>query len=222
MDLGGLLDAVGVEEGSAEIDDFLAAPCHDESAGVGDVGDVDAFEILFIGLADEITDFRVVDADGHAFLGFGNGEFGAVEAVVFFRDGIEVDYEGGGDFADGDGDAAGSEVVADFNFAGEFWIAEQALDLALGGCVAFLDFGGVFEGGFGVLFGGAGCSADAIATGAPADEEDDIAGGWRAAEDIGARGGGDDSTDFKAFRNVAGVIDLRDLASGEADLVAIG
>ena len=152
VDLSCLLDAVGVEESSAQVDDFLAAPVHDEAAGVGDVGDVDAFEVFLVGLGDEITDFRAVDADGHAFLGFGDGEFGAVEAVVFFRDGVEVDDEGGGDFADGDGDTAGSEVVADLDFAGEFRVAEQALDLAFGGGVALLDFGGVFEGGFGVLF----------------------------------------------------------------------
>jgi hypothetical protein len=147
VDFGGLLDAVGVEEGAGEIDDGFAAPGHDEAAAVGDVGDVDAFEVFLVGFGDEVGDFRGIDADGHAFLGFGDGEFGAVEAVVFFRDGIEVDDERGRDFADGDGDAAGAEVVADFDFAGEFRVAEEALDFALGGGVAFLDFGGVFEGG---------------------------------------------------------------------------
>ena len=39
----GLNNAVGIEKGSAEVDDFFAAPVHDESAGIGDVGDVDAF-----------------------------------------------------------------------------------------------------------------------------------------------------------------------------------
>ena len=222
MDFGGLLDAVGVEEGAGEIDDGFAAPGHDEAAAVGDVGDVDAFEVFLVGLGDEVVDFRGIDADGHAFLGFGNGEFGAVEAVVFFRDGIEVDDERGGDFADGDGDAAGAEVVADFDFAGEFRVAEEALDFALGGGVALLDFGGVFERGIVVFLGGTGGSADAVAAGASADEQDDIAGCGGAAEDVGARGGGDDRADFEALGDVAGVIDFRDLAGGEADLVAVG
>ena len=222
VDFGGLLDAVGVEEGSAEVDDFLAAPVHDQTAGVGDVGDVDALEVFLVGLGDEVVDFRAVDTDGHALLRLGNGEFGAVEAIVFFRDCVEVDDEGGGDFADGNGDAAGSEVVADFDFAGEFRVAEQALDFAFGRGVAFLDFGGIFEGGFGVLLGGTGGTAYAIASGAAADEEDHISGSWRAAENVGAGGGGDDGSDFKAFRDIAGVIDLGDLAGGEADLVAVG
>ena len=184
VDFGGLLDAVGVEEGAAQVDDGFAAPGHDEAAAVGDIGDMDAFEVFLVGLGDEVGDFRWIDTDGHAFLGFGDGEFGAVEAVVFLGDGIEVDDEGRGDFADGDGDAAGAEVVADFDFAGEFRVAEEALDLALGGGVAFLDFGGVFEGGVGVFLGGAGGSADAVAAGASADEQDDIAGRGGAAEDV--------------------------------------
>ena len=96
------MDAVGVEEGAGEIDDGFSAPSHDEAAGVGDVGDVDAIEVFLVGLGDEISDIRGIDTDGHAFLGFGDGEFGAVEAVVFFRDGIEVDDEGRRDLADGD------------------------------------------------------------------------------------------------------------------------
>ena len=217
-----MLDAVGVEEGAGEVDDGLAAPGHDEAAAVGDVGDVHAFEVFLVGLGDEVADLRGIDANGHAFLGFGNGEFGAVESVVFFRDGIEVDFERGSDFADGDGDAAGAEVVADFDFAGEFRVAEQALDLAFGGGVALLDLGGVFERGIGVFLGGTGGTADAVASGASADEQDHVAGCGRAAEDLGARGRGDDRADFEAFGDVAGVIDFGDLAGGEADLVAVG
>jgi len=86
-------------------------------------------------------------------LGFGDGEFGAVESFVFLGDVVELDVEGGGDFADGDGDTSGAEVVADFDFFGEFGVAEETLDFALGGGVTFLDFGGVVEGGVGVFFG---------------------------------------------------------------------
>jgi hypothetical protein len=68
VDVGGLLDAVGVEEGAAQVDDGVAAPGHDESAGIGDVGDVDAFEVFLVGCGDEAGDFRGIYADGHAFL----------------------------------------------------------------------------------------------------------------------------------------------------------
>ena len=222
MDFGGLLDAVGVEEGAGEVDDGLAAPGHHEAAGVGDGSDMGAFEVFLVGCGNEIGNFRRIDADGHAFLGLGDGEFGAVETIVFFGDGIQVDFEGRGDLADGDGDAAGTEVVANLDFAGEFRVAEEALDFPFRGGVAFLDFGGVFEGSVGVFFGRASGAADAIAAGATADEKDDIAGRGRAAKDLGTRGGGDNRADFQAFGDIAGVIDFRDLAGGEADLVAVG
>ena len=96
------------------------------------------------------------------------------------------------------------------------------MNFPLGGGIAFLDFGGVFDGGFGVLFGGTGGTANTIASGASADEEDDIAGGWAAAKDVGAWGGCDDSSDFKTLGDVSGMINFRDLAGGEADLVPVG
>ena len=102
MDLGGLLDAVGVEESAGEIDDGLAAPGHDEATAVGDIGDLDALEVLLVSLGNEVGDLAGINADGHAFLGFGNGEFGAIKAVVLLRHGIEVDLERRGDFPDRD------------------------------------------------------------------------------------------------------------------------
>ena len=80
---------------------------------------------------------------GHALLGLGDGEFGAVEAVVFLGHVVEVDLERGRDLADGDRDAAGAEVVADLDLPAGARVAEQALDLPFGGRVAFLHFGGV-------------------------------------------------------------------------------
>ncbi len=85
-----------------------------------------------------------------------------------------------------------------------------------------MDFGGVFEGGVVVFFRGTGGTADAVASGAAADEQDHIAGRGGAAKNVGAWGGCDDCADFEAFRDIARVIDFGDLAGGEADLVAIG
>jgi len=96
------------------------------------------------------------------------------------------------------------------------------LDFPLGGGVAFLDFGGIFESGFGVFLGRTGGSADSVAAGSATDEKDDIAGGRAAAEDVGTRGGCDDGSDFETLGDVSGMIDFRDLACGEADLVPVG
>ena len=84
VDVGTLLNAVRVEKGAGKIDDGFAAPSHHQPAAVSNVGDVAALEVFLVGLGDEIGDFRSIHADGHAFLGFGNGEFGAVEAGIFF------------------------------------------------------------------------------------------------------------------------------------------
>jgi hypothetical protein len=93
MNLCALLDTIGIKKSTAEVDDFFAAPSHDEAARVCDVCYVDALEVFFVGLGDEISDFRAINANGHAFLRFGNGKFGAIESVVFFRDCIEVDHQ---------------------------------------------------------------------------------------------------------------------------------
>jgi len=95
------------------------------------------------------------------------------------------------------------------------------LDFALGGGVAFLDFGGIVEGVIGVFFGRAGGSADAIASGTTADEEDEVAGIGTTTEDVFTRRGGDDGSDFHAFSGVVGVINFGDFSGGEADLVSV-
>ena len=155
-------------------------------------------------------------------MGFGNGEFGAVESVVFFGNGIEVDAKRGCDFADGDRDSAGAEVVADFDFASEDRVAEKALDFAFGWGVALLDLCGIFERGVGMFLGRSGGAADAIASGAATDQKDGIAGGGFAAEDLRAWGSGNDRTDLEAFGDIARVVNFGDFAGGEADLVAVG
>ena len=84
--------------------------------------------------------FRRED-DGHALLGFGDGELRAVEALVFFRHLVEVDRKPVRQLADGDADAARAEIVAAADQARHLRPAEQALDLALRGRVALLHLG---------------------------------------------------------------------------------
>ena len=124
MDVCDLLDAVRIEECTREIYDGFSAPVHHEAAAVSDVSDVVALEVFLVGLGDEIGDLGSIDTDGHALLGFGNCEFGAVEAGVFFSHGIKVDHERRRNFADGYGDATCSEVVANLNLARQFGITK--------------------------------------------------------------------------------------------------
>ncbi len=77
-----------------------------------------------------------------------------------------------GQLADGDGHAAGAEVVAALDQAGGLGVAEQALELALLRGVALLDFGpaGLQRLG-GVGLGGTGGTAASVAPG-PAAQQD--------------------------------------------------
>ena len=81
------------------------------------------------------------DDDGHALLRFGDRKLRAGQALVFFRQGVEVDFQAVGQLADGDGDAAGAEIVAAFDAFGNVGAAEKPLKLALLGGVALLNLG---------------------------------------------------------------------------------
>ncbi len=69
--------------------------------------------------------------------------------------------------------------------------------------------------------GGAGGTADAVAAGAAAQQDDHLAGRGALAADMVARGGTHNGADLHSLGHIAGVVDLIHLAGGEADLVAI-
>ena len=100
-------------------------------------------------------------------MGFGNGQLRAVKTVVFLRHRVQVDVQAVGKLADGNGYAAGTKVIAAFNQAARITATEKPLKLALNRGIALLDLRAVAFNGRGVVsFGGAGCAADTVATGA--------------------------------------------------------
>ncbi len=214
--------AVGGEELAAHVDDRLAVPVHGQARVGGHGRDRGGLEVLLAGVAEELLDVFGRQGHGHALLGLGDGELGAVEALVLLGDGVEVDVQAVGQLADGDRDSAGAEVVAALDQAAGVLAAEEALELALHGRVALLDLGAVLLDGLDVVgLGGAGGAADAVAAGAPAEKHDDVAGGRALATHVGGGGSRHDSADLHALGHVAGVVELGDLAGGEADLVAV-
>lgn len=72
-----------------------------------------------------------------------------------------------------------------------------------------------------MLLGGAGCSANPIAAGSPANQKDSIPRGRFSPEDVFSWGGRNHRSYFHALGDIAGVIDLGHLTSGKADLVAV-
>ena len=180
-----------------------------------------ALQVFAVGLGDEVVDLGRIHADGHALLRFGNRQFGAIEAVILFGNRVEVDLQRRSNFADRHRDTACAKVVADFDFAGQLRVAEQALDLALGRGVALLDFGGIFQRGVRVFLGRTGRATHTITTRASTDQQNHIAGGRGAAEHLRTWGRCHHRTDLHALGHIAGVIDLRHLAGRQTDLVAV-
>ena len=125
--------------------------------------------------------------------------------------------------ADGDGNAASTEVVAALDHAGDLRSAEEALDLALFDRIALLHFcAGGFEGVGVLLLGRAGSAAAAIAPGLAAQEHDDVAWFWTLAHDVFSRRCCDNGANLHALGFVARMVDFVDNAGGHADLVAVG
>ena len=91
------------------------------------------------------------------------------------------------------------------------------------GALALLDLStAVLEAVQLVGLGGTGGTADAVAAGAAAQQNDDVAGSGAFAADVGSGRCTHNSADLHALCHIAGVIDLIHLTGSEADLVAVG
>ena len=163
------------------------------------------------------------DNDSHALLRLGDSQLGAVQTVVLLRYGVQVDVQTVSQLADGNGYTARTEVVAAANHAGDIAVAEQALNLALFRRIALLDLCTAgFERFLGVLLGGAGCTAAAVAAGLAAEQDDDVARLGYLADDVLQRSCTDNRADLHALCNIARMVNLVYEAGSKANLVAIG
>ena len=221
---GGVLHcAVGVQEGPGQVGDGLALPVHDHAGAGGDHGHPIGLQVLRLGGGDELLLVLGGDDNGHALLALGDGQFGAVQAVVLLAHGIQLDLQTVGQLANGHGHAAGAKVVAALDEAGHVAVAEQALDLPLLGGVALLHLAG--HGGQRLLvvaLGGAGGTADAVTAGAAAQQDDHVAGGGALPDHVFSGGSTHHSAALQTLGDIALVVHLGHMAGGKADLVAVG
>ena len=93
---------VGVEELTGQVDDGDTVPGHAHARLGGNLGDNGRLEVLLGGVAHELLDVTVGDGAGHTLLGLGDGELGAVQAVVLLGHGVQVDIQAVGKLAYGD------------------------------------------------------------------------------------------------------------------------
>ena len=215
--------AVGIQELARDVDDGLAVPRHHEAGLFRHFGNDGRLQIFFARKFDEALRFVRFDDDRHALLRFGDGKFGAVEAVVLLGYGVEVDRKAVGKLADGDGHAARTEVVAALDEQHRLLVAEEALELSLFGRVALLHFraavGERFER---VRLTRARRAAAAVAARSAAEEDDKIARRRHFAPHVLRGRCRDDRADLEALCDIPAVIEFIDLPRRKADLVAVG
>ena len=218
-----LRSAVGGEEFAGKVHDRVAVPHHRHARILGHGRDDLGLEVLFLGVAEELVHIFGGHVHGHALLGFGDRQFGAVKTLVLLGHLVEVHVQAVGQLADRHGHATGAEIVATLDQTARVTTAEQTLQLALNRRVALLHFGAVKLQRFDVMrLGSAGGAADAVTTGAAAEQDDLVSRSRGLAAHMIGRSRGHDRADLHALGHITGVIDLIHLAGGQTDLVAVG
>ena len=110
-----------------------------------------SLKVFLAGIAAELRNVIGVKRHGHTLLGFGNGQLRAVKTVVFLRHRVQVNVQTVGKLADGNGNTAGTKVVAAFNQAARVTATEKPLKFALNRGVSLLDLRAVAFNGRGVV-----------------------------------------------------------------------
>ena len=218
-----LVRPVGVQESPGQVGDGLALPGHHHPGALRDHRHGVCLQVFRLSGGDEAVRVLRGHHHCHALLALRDGQFGAVQAVILLAYRVQVDAQAGGQLADSHGDAAGAEVVAPLDHAGNLAVPEEALDLPLLGGVALLDLAGHGgEGSLVVALGGAGGSADAVPAGAAAQQDDHVPGGRTLPHHVGGRRGAHHGAHLQVLGHIAIVVHLGHMAGGQADLVAVG
>ena len=172
-----LLRAVGVQEFALDVADDIAVPAHDKARLRRHLGHDGGLQVFPVGCGNEFLRVLFRHHNGHALLALGDGKLGAVQPVIFFRYGVQVNGKAVGQLTDGDGNTARTEVVAALDHPRCFLCAEQALQLALHRRIALLH---LCTAGLQALqlvgFGGPCRAAAAVAARAAAQQDHHVSG----------------------------------------------
>ena len=224
FDVGHLMlrGTVGSEEFTRQINDRVAVPHHSHARIFGYGRDDFSLEILFLGVAEELVDVFGCNVHGHTFLRFGNRKFRAVQALVLFRNLVEIDIQAVSELTNSNGNAASTEIVATLDQTACVTATEQTLQLTLDRSVALLHFGTVKLQRLNIVsLGRAGGTTNAVTSGTAAEQNDLVARSGGFAAHMICRSRGHNRTDLHTLGHIARVIDLVDLTGGKTNLVAV-
>ena len=211
-----------VDEFAGKVAHLHAGIEHPHPAGIRNIGHMGHFDVIGPAEGHEALFISRFHDDGHTLMGLADGEFRRIEASILRGDAIQVDVQSPGEFADGDGDAAGAEVVRFLDETRHLRTAEKPLELALFGSVSFLNLAAAsFQGRFRMLLGRACRSPDAVPAGTASQQEDHVTGRRAFPPDGRGLHRTHDSTDLHAFGGITVGIDFPDMRRREADLVAV-
>jgi len=84
--------AVGVQEFSGEVNDGVAVPVHAQAGFCLDDCYNGSLQIFSAGFLDELLGILRRNDNCHTLLGLTDGDFGAVQTVVFLGHGVQVDF----------------------------------------------------------------------------------------------------------------------------------
>ena len=214
--------AVGIQERALDVDDLVSAPGHAQHGLPSHYGNRRCLQVLASGRLNKGVHILRRQHHGHALLGFGNGQLGAVQSLVFLRHLVKIHRQAVGQFADGHAHAARTEVVTALNPRGNLRVTEQTLNFALGGWVTLLHLGAAGLDGFHrVGLTGTGGTAAAVTAGGAAQQYDHIALFGIQPDHLILRDGTDHGADLHALGHIAGIVQLGHLAGGQTDLVAV-
>ena len=221
--IGMLSDAVGVQESTGQVYNLIPTPEHYQTGLSGNLSHNRSFKVFFISIFNESVTVCSFNNHSHTLLGFRNSQLGTIQALIFLRNLIQIDHEAIGELANSNGNATSAKIVAAFNHSGDSWIAEQALNLALGGRIALLYLGtAAHQGIHSVLLRRAGSAAAAITAGLTAQEDNDITCGRTLTAHRAAGRRTHNATDFHAFSNEFIMIIFLYMTGCQANLVTIG
>ena len=133
-----LMCAVRVKEGTGDIDDILSSPVQHKAGLFRDDSHFDSLKVLLSRIIEEFIRILRAHDNSHALLRFGDRKLCTIEAGIFFRNLVQIHGKAGCQFADGNGNTAGTEVIALLDDLRHLRAAEHSLQLALGRCITFL------------------------------------------------------------------------------------